>query len=199
MSRRIAVGAAIALATLTGLLAGAAIDTNAAAHHTNPYRAACAKQLKHHGYPGTGITAWRKAFISCLRARTRAHARYIAVRRCRSVGLGMPLSVCRAYVDAARRERLPVAWAYDPALHRLIQRESGFDKNAVNDSSNACGFGQHLPCPWKFTVVGWSNGRRIERVHATPTQIARRGLRYIDGRYYTPGGAWRFWLAHHWY
>ncbi len=72
-----------------------------------------------------------------------------------------------------------------PALKNIWMRESGFNPNARNRVSGACGIPQALPCskiPDMSTVgqIDW-------------------GLSYIKSRYGTPNNAWAFWQAHHWY
>ena len=69
-------------------------------------------------------------------------------------------------------------------LVNLIQRESGFNPNAVNPSSGACGLFQRLPCSVKLGDVDG--------------QIAD-GVRYIKARYGTFTAAWNFWLNNNWY
>jgi uncharacterized protein YabE (DUF348 family) len=68
----------------------------------------------------------------------------------------------------------------------LVARESGWNPNAVNRSSGACGLPQALPCSklgpnWNNPVVAlsWMNG-------------------YV-GRYGGWAGAYEFWQSHHWY
>ena len=68
----------------------------------------------------------------------------------------------------------------------LVARESGWNPNAVNRSSGACGLPQALPCSklgpnWNNPVVAlsWMNG-------------------YV-GRYGGWAGAYNFWMTHHWY
>lgn len=72
-----------------------------------------------------------------------------------------------------------------PALEALWNRESGWNPNALNRRSGACGIPQALPCS------------KISD-HSTQGQILW-GLGYIKSRYGTPTQAWRFWLSHGWY
>jgi uncharacterized protein YabE (DUF348 family) len=74
-------------------------------------------------------------------------------------------------------------WGY---ADYLVTRESGWNPNAVNKSSGACGLPQALPCSklgpnWNDPVVAlnWMNT-------------------YV-GRYGGWAGAYAFWLVHHWY
>lgn len=69
----------------------------------------------------------------------------------------------------------------------MVTRESGWNPNAVNASSGACGLAQALPCSklgpnWNNPVVAlnWMNS-------------------YVVGRYGSWQGAYNFWLANHWY
>jgi hypothetical protein len=77
----------------------------------------------------------------------------------------------------------PENWGY---ADFLVQKESGWNPNAVNKSSGACGLAQALPCSklgpnWSNPVVAlnWMNG-------------------YV-GRYGGWEGAYNFWLSHKWY
>ena len=71
------------------------------------------------------------------------------------------------------------------ALDALWQRESGWNPNARNRSSGACGIPQALPCS------------RIPD-HSVAGQI-RWGLDYIQGRYGTPDSAWSHSQRGGWY
>lgn len=69
----------------------------------------------------------------------------------------------------------------------MVQKESGWNPNAVNKSSGACGLAQALPCSklgpsWNNPVVAlnWMNN-------------------YAIGRYGSWQNAYNFWNAHHWY
>lgn len=70
-------------------------------------------------------------------------------------------------------------------MQNLLMKESGFNPQAVNPTSGACGLFQALPCS-KMGGMGIDN------------QIAW-GIGYIRNRYGTPSGAWNFWLANNWY
>jgi len=67
----------------------------------------------------------------------------------------------------------------------IVSRESGWNVNALNKSSGACGLFQALPCA-KMGGMEVSNQLNW-------------GLNYIARRYGTPAGAYAFWQAHHWY
>ena len=76
-------------------------------------------------------------------------------------------------------------------LVNLWNRESGWRVNAGNSSSGAYGIPQALPGS-KMSSEGadWAtNGQ---------TQI-RWGLKYIAGKYGSPGNAWAFFCSHNWY
>jgi len=75
------------------------------------------------------------------------------------------------------------SWGY---ADFMVQKESGWNPNALNKSSGACGLAQALPCSklgpnWSNPVVSlnWMNG-------------------YV-GRYGGWEGAYNFWLKNHWY
>jgi hypothetical protein len=80
-----------------------------------------------------------------------------------------------------------------PCLDSLWTNESGWQWNADNPSSSAYGIPQALPGT-KMATEGsnWA----IDGL----TQV-QWGLRYIDGRYQTPCGAWSAWQSRspHWY
>lgn len=73
------------------------------------------------------------------------------------------------------------------ALDSIVTHESGWDPNAVNRSSGACGLFQSLPC---------------NKMHSMSIQDqVQFGFDYIKERYQTPSKAWTFWQAQspHWY
>ena len=75
-------------------------------------------------------------------------------------------------------------WSYVDAI---VARESGWNPNAVNKSSGACGLGQQLPCgKW---AGAWND----------PVAALRAMNGYVHGRY----GGWQqavaFWEANHYY
>lgn len=76
------------------------------------------------------------------------------------------------------------SWGYADSI---VQRESGWNPNALNASSGACGLAQALPCskvpgnPFNpVDSLKWMNG-------------------YVNGRYGGWAGAYNFWQANHWY
>ena len=88
---------------------------------------------------------------------------------------------------------LSYGWSeYDwQCLVKIINHESGWNPNAVNKSSGACGLFQSLPCS-KMKSAGADYRTNYK------TQV-KWGLGYIKGRYGTPAKAWNFWQKHHWY
>ena len=75
-------------------------------------------------------------------------------------------------------------WGY---VYAIVTRESGWNPNAVNASSGACGLGQQLPCgKW---AGAWND----------PVAALRAMTGYVNGRY----GGWpqavAFWNANHYY
>lgn len=74
-------------------------------------------------------------------------------------------------------------WAVDS----IVSRESGWNPNAVNASSGACGLGQQLPCgKW---AGAWND----------PVAALRAQHGYVVERYGSYSGAVAFWNANHWY
>jgi hypothetical protein len=78
-----------------------------------------------------------------------------------------------------------------PCLDKLWTKESGWNQNAHNNSSNAHGIPQAVPGE-KMAAAGplWKTDAE--------TQI-RWGLGYIKGRYKTPCAAWNHSQAKNWY
>jgi TP901 family phage tail tape measure protein len=75
------------------------------------------------------------------------------------------------------------------ALYALIQKESSWNPTAQNPTSSAYGLFQFLNSTW-----GPYGGKT-----SNATLQAQYGLRYIQGRYGDPIGAWAFHRAHNWY
>lgn len=78
----------------------------------------------------------------------------------------------------------PADWGY---ADYMVQKESGWNPNAVNKSSGACGLAQALPCskvpgnPYNpIDSLNWMNS-------------------YVNGRYGGWANAYNFWNTHHWY
>ena len=75
------------------------------------------------------------------------------------------------------------------AMDRIITHESGYNPNAINSSSGACGLGQALPCSKMPCPLGFKGSLcQIDWV-----------TEYIQRRYVTPNNAWEFWKENKWY
>ena len=75
-------------------------------------------------------------------------------------------------------------WSY---VDSIVTRESGWNPNAVNKSSGACGLGQQLPCgKW---AGAWND--------PVAALVAMSG--YVKARYGGWAGAVAFWNANRWY
>jgi len=73
------------------------------------------------------------------------------------------------------------------AVDAIVTRESGWNPNAVNPTSGACGLGQQLPCgKW---AGAWND--------PVAALVAMTG--YVNARYGGWDGAVAFWNANHWY
>ena len=87
--------------------------------------------------------------------------------------------------DWLRASGIPEShWSY---VDSIVARESGWNPNAVNPSSGACGLGQQLPCgKWPGA---WND----------PVAALQAMNGYVEGRYGGWAGAYSFWQANHWY
>ena len=94
-----------------------------------------------------------------------------------------PVSGSKA--DWMRQAGIPEAhWSY---VDMIVTRESGWNPNAVNRSSGACGLGQQLPCgKW---AGAWND----------PVAALRAMTGYVNARYGGWAGAAAWWNSHHWY
>lgn len=72
-------------------------------------------------------------------------------------------------------------------VEKLIQKESGWNPNAMNSSSGACGLVQALPC--SKLGPNWND----------PVVALRWGQSYVDGRYGGWAGAWAHSSSYGWY
>lgn len=69
----------------------------------------------------------------------------------------------------------------------IVNRESGWNPNAVNASSGACGLGQQLPCgKW---AGAWND----------PVAALKAQYGYVQGRYGSYANAVAFWHQNSWY
>lgn len=75
-------------------------------------------------------------------------------------------------------------------LVNLLNKESGFNNTAQNPTSTAYGIFQFLDTTW--ATVGGSKT-------SDPTQQSVLGMKYIQGRYGSPCGAWAHEVANNWY
>lgn len=75
-------------------------------------------------------------------------------------------------------------WGY---VDYIVRRESGWNPNATNRSSGACGLVQALPCS-KVPGNGYD-----------PVDNLRWSNGYAVGRYGSWAGAYAFWISHHWW
>ena len=75
-------------------------------------------------------------------------------------------------------------WSY---VDSIVSRESGWNPNAVNPSSGACGLGQQLPCgKW---AGAWND----------PVAALKAQYGYVIERYGGYAQAVSFWNSNHWY
>ena len=72
-------------------------------------------------------------------------------------------------------------------VNYIVSRESGWNPNATNKSSGACGLVQALPCS-KVPGNGYN-----------PVDNLRWGTGYATGRYGSWEGAYNFWTRNHWW
>ena len=75
-------------------------------------------------------------------------------------------------------------WGY---VDYIVSKESGWNPNATNPSSGACGLVQALPCS-KVPGNGYD-----------PVDNLRWGNGYATGRYGSWANAYAFWTANHWW
>ncbi len=76
-------------------------------------------------------------------------------------------------------------WGY---VDYVVRRESGWNPNATNSSSGACGLVQALPC----SKVPGGNGY-------DPVANLTWANGYANGRYGSWAGAYDFWISNHWW
>lgn len=76
-------------------------------------------------------------------------------------------------------------------LEPLWDRESGWNYRAENKSSGAYGIPQALPGS-KMASAG-------DDWRTNPITQVKWGIKYVNGRYGSACGAWRFWQSNHWY
>lgn len=102
-------------------------------------------------------------------------------------------------VDLAKRAAaeagVPEAWASDPALWKLLYRESSttpgqLNTQAQNSTSTAFGMFQFLDSTWKDYKYGKTSDAYKQFVN---------GLAYIKQRYGSPSAALKFHTLNNWY
>jgi uncharacterized protein YabE (DUF348 family) len=76
------------------------------------------------------------------------------------------------------------SWGY---ADFMVSKESGWNPNAVNKSSGACGLAQALPCS------------KVPGNPYNPVDSLNWMNSYVNGRYGGWQGAYNFWNAKHWY
>lgn len=101
------------------------------------------------------------------------------------VAQAAPVNISGSKADWMRAAGIPEnEWGY---VDSIVTRESGWNPNAVNKSSGACGLGQQLPCgKW---AGAWND----------PVAALRAMSGYVKARYGGWAGAVAFWNANHWY
>lgn len=109
----------------------------------------------------------------------------IAAKVVKPVSAAPSHAISGSKVDWMRAAGIPEAhWGY---VDSIVTRESGWNPNAVNRGSGACGLGQQLPCgKW---AGAWND--------PVAALIAMTG--YVNARYGGWAGAVAFWQANHWY
>ena len=99
------------------------------------------------------------------------------------------------YFDAQALAFLTV-YAKGKSLHEwyclssVWSRESHFNPLSLNKSSGAFGIAQFLPSTWGNYKVAKTSEAKLQIEY---------GLRYIEKRYGSYCGAWKFWQKHNWY
>lgn len=102
-----------------------------------------------------------------------------------AVGTGTAYAVTGSVEDWLRASGIPQDQWW--AVHSIVSRESGWNPNAVNPSSGACGLGQQLPCgKW---AGAWND----------PVAALKAQYKYVTERYGGYPQAVAFWNANHWY
>lgn len=75
-------------------------------------------------------------------------------------------------------------WVY---VDYIVSRESGWNPNAVNPYSGACGLAQALPCS------------KVGAGATNPIVALQWQYGYVNARYGGYAGAYDFWVTNHWY
>lgn len=111
---------------------------------------------------------------------------------------GPPKYVCNGIARATFRAKVPLRWASNPYLIKLLWRESSWNVCSINPSkrncaytgSRACGLFQFLPC--RCFYPGYL-------VEAKAFLQSICGFRYVKNRYGTPRKALNFHTQNGWY
>lgn len=90
------------------------------------------------------------------------------------------------------KAKVTVKWGEDewPAMHYILDNESGSDPYAKNPHSTACGIPQATPCSKMLAVIG-----SLDNVEGQLDWM----INYIANRYGKPTQAMRFHQSHNWY
>lgn len=90
------------------------------------------------------------------------------------------------------QEKVIAKWreAEWPAMHYILDHESGSNPYSVNKTSGACGIPQALPCSKLLKVIG-----SLDNIEGQLDWM----INYVAARYGTPSKAMSFHLAHNWY
>ncbi|MFE9607570.1 transglycosylase SLT domain-containing protein [Streptomyces sp. NPDC006012] len=93
-------------------------------------------------------------------------------------------------VQAMAKKMIPDAAQWN-AFNEIVTRESGWNASAANQLSGAYGLFQAMPGS-KMASAGsdWKTN---------PATQIKWGLNYMNSRYGSPVGAWKFWQSHGWY
>ncbi|WP_033314597.1 transglycosylase SLT domain-containing protein [Streptomyces iakyrus] len=124
-------------------------------------------------------------------AKEREEAQREAVSRSARDSSSFPVqsSYTVAEVQAMARQMVPAdQWQ---CFSDIVERESSWNYQADNPTSDAYGLMQALPGS-KMSSAGadWATN---------PATQIKWGLNYMDSRYGSPCGAWQFWQANNWY
>ena len=110
-----------------------------------------------------------------------------------------PSSTSRLYskeangdIQVSMKAKVVAKWGeeYWPAMHYILDHESGSNPHAVNKKSGACGIPQALPCNKLLKVVG-----SLDNVEGQLDWI----VNYVANRYGDPVKAQAFHEVHNWY
>ncbi|WP_334147839.1 transglycosylase SLT domain-containing protein [Microbacterium sp.] len=104
-----------------------------------------------------------------------------------STGGGGPLFYTGGGAPAEWMSAAGIAAADQGYVDYIVSRESGWNPNATNKSSGACGLVQALPCS-KVPGNGYD-----------PVDNLRWATGYATGRYGSWAGAYNFWTNNHWW